>query len=138
MSFANRTAQAVLNSIFGKASVFGALASAPPIYVALSTAAIGEDGSGIAEPVGNGYARVATVAADWNDATLADPSLLDNAAAITFPEATGAWGTITHFALFDAVTGGNYLASGALTLAKSPTDGDTPAFAAGTLDVTLD
>lgn len=138
MSFANRTAQALLNSLFGKTSNFGALASAPTIYVALSTADPTEDGSGVAEPVGNGYARVQTAASDWNTATLADPSLVDNANPITFPQASGAWGTITHFALYDAATDGNYLGGGALGTSKAPGDGDTPSFAAGELDVTLD
>ena len=138
MSFSNYTAQALLNSLFGKTSNFGALASRPTIYVALSTADPLEDGSGVAEPTGNGYARVATTPADWNDATLADPSVIDNANAITFPQATGAWGTITHFALYDAAVGGNYLGGGALSTSKAPTTGDTPSFAAGELNVTLD
>lgn len=138
MSFANRTAQALLNSLFGKTSNFGALASAPVIHVALSTTAPAEDGTGVTEPVGNGYARVATAAIDWNAATLADPSLVDNANVITFPEATGPWGTVTHAVLFDALTAGNVIGSGALGTSKSPTAGDTPSFAAGSLDISLD
>ncbi len=138
MSFGNRTAQALLNSLFGKTSNFGALASAPAIYVALSTTAPAEDGTNVTEPSGNGYARVLANAATWDAATLADPSLTDNATAITFPQATGAWGTCTHFALYDAATSGNYLGAAALTTSKSPTSGDTPRFAAGELDITLD
>ena len=138
MSFSNYTAQALLNSLFGKTSNFGALASRPTIYVALSTAEPLEDGSGVAEPAGNGYARVATTPADWNDATLADPSVINNASAITFPQATGAWGTITHFALYDAEVAGNYLGGGPLGTSKAPTTGDIPSFAAGELNVTLD
>jgi hypothetical protein len=62
MSFFNRTAQALLNSLFGKASNFGALGSAPTLHVGLSSTAPNEDGTGITEPAGGGYARVATVA----------------------------------------------------------------------------
>lgn len=138
MSFANRTAQALLNSLFGKTSNFGALASAPSIFVALSTTAPAEDGTNVTEPVGNGYARVASVPADWNAATLADPSVVTNANAIQFPTASGAWGTVTHCALYDAISAGNYLASGVLGTPKSPTNGDTPEFPAGTLSITLD
>lgn len=138
MSFGNRTAQALLNSLFGKTSNFGALASAPAIFAALSTTAPAEDGTNVSEPAGNGYARVATVGADWNAATLADPSVISNANPITFPTATGAWGTVTHVALYDALTAGNYLGSGTLLVSKAPTNGDTPSFAAGTLAVTLD
>lgn len=138
MSFSIYVQQALLNSMFGKTSALGALASAPTVYVGLSTADPGEDGSGLAEPSGNGYARVATAAADWNAASAASPSVLDNANAISFPSATGAWGACTHFALFDAATGGNVLGSAALSTAKSPTTGDTPSYAAGQLLVTLD
>ena len=35
--------------------------------------------------------------------------------AIAFNAATGDWGLITHFALFDAATAGNMLAHGTLT-----------------------
>lgn len=38
------------------------------------------------------------------------PAQVANGAAITFPQATGTWGTVTSFALFDAVTSGNMLA----------------------------
>lgn len=141
MSFTNRTAQALLNSLFGKTSNFGALASAPTIYVGLSSTTPTEAGANVTEPSGNGYARVATVAADWNTASLADPSALDNANAVTFPTATGDWAAgadMTHFTLHDASSGGNVLASGALTVAKPVLNGDTPSFAAGALDVTLD
>lgn len=138
MSFSNYAAQAVLNSLFGKTSNFGALASAPTIYVALFTTMPGEDGTGGTEVSGGSYARVATVAGDWNAATSADPSVVDNANAVTFPEATGAWGTVVGFGLFDAATVGNYLGGNTFGTSKAPTSGDTPEFAAGDLDVTLD
>jgi hypothetical protein len=89
----------------------------------------------VREPSGNAYARVSTTGADWNTAS---GGALDNANDITFPEATGSWGTITHFALFDAATGGNMLAYGALSTPKIIGSGDTAKFAAGDLDVSLD
>ncbi len=61
-----------------------------------------------------------------------------NATALAFAEATGSWGTISYFALMDALTGGNMLACGALTTPKAITTGDTPQFAAGDLSVQLD
>ena len=138
MSFTNRTAQALLNTMFGKTSNFGALASAPAIYVGLSTSAPNEGGTGETEPVANGYARVLVEAADWGTATLADPSVIANTAEIVFPEATGAWGTLTHFFLADALTEGNVLASGSLGTPKAPTTADTPRFQVGELTVSLD
>lgn len=141
MSFTNRTAQALLNALFGKTSNFGALASAPTIYVGLSSTTPTEAGANVTEPSSGGYARVATVAGDWNAASLADPSALDNANVITFPVATGDWlsgADLTHAVLFDAATSGNVLASAALAVAKPVMNGDTASFAAGSIDVTLD
>lgn len=141
MSFSNRTAQALLNSLFGKSSNFGALASAPTIYVALSSSAPAEDGTNVTEPSSGSYARKSTAAADWNAATSADPSVVTNANAITFVTATGNWlssADLTHFALYDALTSGNYLGGGALTVAKPVLNGDTASFAPGSLSVSLD
>jgi hypothetical protein len=141
MSLSNYTAQAILNSVFGKTSNFGSLGSAPTVYVGLSSTAPNEDGTNITEPSGGSYARVSTASTDWNSATLADPSVLDNANDITFPQATADWlsgANLTHGVLFDASSGGNYLGSGALTTAKPVTSGDQPVVPAGDLEVTLD
>jgi len=93
MSAGNYLEDAVLNHIFGKESY-----AAPTVHVALSTGDPGEDGSGLAEPVGGAYDRVATAPADWNAAS---GGVLRNAVDLVFAEATEAWGVITHFALFD-------------------------------------
>ncbi|MBL4702746.1 MAG: hypothetical protein JKX85_15990 [Phycisphaeraceae bacterium] len=135
MTLSNYAEDAVLNSLFGKTSAFGVLASAPALYIELSTADPTEDGSGSTPPVGNGYARVSTVAADWN---VAASGVTSNANAIQFPAATGAWGTITHFAVYDAVTAGNMIFYGTLAAAKAFISGDTPLFAAGDLTFTAD
>lgn len=120
----------ILNHIFGKGSY-----SPLTIYVALSTADPLDDASELAEPAGNAYARVQTSASDWNAAS--DGSL-DNSNNIIFPQATGNWGTISHFALFDAATGGNMLAYGALSQPHTIDSGKTVRFASGDLDISLD
>jgi len=102
------------------------------IYVALFTAAPTDAGGGT-EVSGSGYAR--TVMNAWD---IAAAGASANTNAITFPEATGSQGTITHFALFDASTLGNMLGWAALTASKAVGTGDTVSFAAGDLDVTLD
>jgi|WetSurMetagenome_2_1015567.scaffolds.fasta_scaffold04877_3 hypothetical protein len=107
----------------------------PTIYVALSRANPGEDGFGMDEPSTGAYARVATVYTDWDNAA---DGIVDNLSAITFPEATLAWGTITHFALFDAATGGNMLAYGELPAPKVVVAEDIPDFAIGALTITAD
>ncbi len=129
-SFTDYWENEILDHIFGKGSY-----TPPTIYVGLSTADPLDDASGLAEPSGNGYARVQTSASDWNAAS---GGSLDNANAITFAQATGNWGTITHFALFDAATGGNMLAHGALNPPKAIDSSDTARFEAGDLDMSLD
>jgi hypothetical protein len=120
----------ILDHIFGKDSY-----TPPTIYVGLSNANPTDDGSGLAEPSGNGYARIQTSASDWNAASNGS---LDNAGNITFSQATGSWGTITHFVLFDAATAGNILAHGALSQSKVISESDTARFEAGDLQMSLD
>jgi hypothetical protein len=141
MSFSNYTAQAILNALFGKTSNFGALASAPTVYVALSSTTPTEAGANVTEPSGGSYARVETAASDWNAATDADPSVVTNAEAVTFPEATATWvsgANLTHAVLYDAATDGNVLGSGALGTPKPVTEGDTAEIAAGDVSISLD
>jgi hypothetical protein len=130
-SFGNFLENELLDHVFMKGSY------TPPtsIYIALSTADPTDSGGSIAEPTGGSYARKSTAGADWDAAA---SGALDNANAITFAEATGSWGTITHFALFDHLTAGNMLAHGALSASKTISDGDTASFAVGDLDVSLD
>ena len=119
--------------------VFGALAYTAPatLYIALSTADPTDAGSGIAEPVGNNYSRksVANNKTTWDTAVA---GALANAIAITFPTASGNWGTISHFAIFDDPTAGNMLAHGSLVVSKQVTTSDTAEFAIGDIDITLD
>jgi len=100
------------------------------IYVALSTADPLDTGAGIAEPEGGGYERV--ICNSWDEAASRATA---NTADVVFPEATGNWGTITHFALFDAITAGNMLAHGALAVSKTVDTGIDAKFAAGDIDV---
>jgi hypothetical protein len=129
-SFADYWENEVLDHLFGKGSY-----TSPTIYVGLSTADPADDTSGLAEPSGNSYARVVTTGADWNTAS---DGTIDNANDIIFPQASGSWGTLTHFALFDAASGGNMLAHGSLNVSKSISSGDTAKFTASDLNVSLD
>lgn len=106
------------------------------IYIALFTAAPSDSGGGT-EVTGGSYARqqVTQLDANWNAPGVG--GLTDNVSAITFPTATANWGTVTHMAIFDAVSAGNMLFHGALTASKVVNNGDTFEFAAGDLDVTL-
>jgi hypothetical protein len=108
------------------------------IYIALCTAAPtdADTGSTITEPAGGSYARKQVTQADaqWDAPTVAGDT--ENTNAITFATATASWGTITHVAICDALTGGNMLYHGALGASKAVGNGDTLSFAAGALDIT--
>ena len=127
MSFADFLEGELLDHLFD----IGAY-SAPTIYVGLSTADPADDASGLAEPSGGSYARVAC--SGWSRSG----NEIDNDAAVEFPTATGSWGTVTHFALFDASTSGNMLMSAALDAQRTISSGTTPRFSAGELNITLD
>jgi len=129
-SFTNYWENEILNHIFGKGNY-----APPTIHVGLSMADPLDDASGLSEPTGNGYARVQTSASDWN---MASGGSLDNANEITFARATGSWGTITHFALFDAATVGNMLAHGALSQSTAIDNSDIARFEVGDLGISLD
>ena len=120
----------ILDHLFGNGSY-----TPPTIYVGLSTGDPLDDTSGLAEPSGNGYARVQTASSDWNAAS---GGSVDNVNDISFAQATGSWGTITHFALFDAADGGNMLAHGALSQSKAIGSSETARFEAGALDISMD
>ena len=123
-----------------KQSYFGALATAPQIFVGLCSTTPTETASGT-EPTGGAYARKSTVAADWNVATLADPAVTTNLNAITFVQASADWAAganLTHAVFFDAVTAGNYLGFGTITTPKPVLNGDTAEFAAGQIGCSLD
>jgi hypothetical protein len=128
--FSTYCENAILNHLFGKGDYVP-----PTLYVGLSTADPTDSGAGLSEPSGNGYTRVETTESDWNGAA---DGLLDNARVITLGPATADWGTLTHFALSDAVSGGHLRVHGALAHPKTVQSGDMARFAGGELDVRLD
>lgn len=128
MPFVNYLQSAVLNHVFG-ASTY----TKPTVYVALFTSSPGPTGGG-AEVAGAGYARVAYGAVTTSGGS---PTQVANSADINFAAAGVAWGTVTHAALFDAASGGNMLAYGALQISKTISAGDAFRFPATALAVTL-
>lgn len=131
-SFALYAENKVLDHLVGKTTF-----TLPSVWVALFTVTpTDEDGTGGTEASAGNYARKSTAGADWEAAAA---GANQNANDITFIEcATADWGTITAFALYDALTVGNMLAWGALGTSKAITVGDTAKFSAGDLDITLD
>lgn len=121
----NYAESALLDEILGKAAF-----AKPTTYVGLFTAAPGETGGGT-EVSGGSYARVAL------STTAASSGVADNDVAISFPTASGTWGTITYVGIFDASTVGNLLAYAPLLASVTITSGEQLSFAAGALDFTL-
>jgi len=110
-------------------------------YFALSTTTPVQGASpNFTEPSGNGYARVAVTNNTTNFTPIASPPAsgytMQNNQPVTFPSATGSWGTITYFGLYDASTSGNLVGFGALTSSQAISAGITPSFAVGALTIT--
>lgn len=130
-TFADYLENKVLDHIVGKSAF-----TKPTVSVGLFFVMPNDAGAGGTEVATAGYARVLTAAADWNDAASGATA---NANALTFPQATANYGSqVVGFGLYDNTSGGNLLASGTLTTARTVSSGDTIRFAAGELDVTLD
>jgi len=104
------------------------------VYIALYTVAPTDAGGGT-EVSGGAYARkdMANNATNWPAAAAGEKS---NGTVITFVTATANWGTIVAFGIFDAVSGGNLLYWGDLTVSKAVNNGDTAEFPVGDIDVT--
>jgi acyl-coenzyme A synthetase/AMP-(fatty) acid ligase len=126
-AFSDYLENALLNHILRNT----AMTSPSEVYVALFTSATTGAGGGT-EVSGGGYAR--------QQVSFNAPSngSVTNSADVTFPEATADWGTISHFAIYDAATNGNMLFHGALDTAKNVNTGDVFKFPAGAITITLD
>ena len=100
------------------------------VYVALYTSDPTDADTGI-EVTGGSYARTAvTFGAPSNGVTT-------NSGDVTFPTATGSWGTVGWIGLRDASTSGNLLYHTPLDVSKPITSGDIFKIATGNLSVTL-
>ena len=117
------------NEILDHILATGAYTMPSAIYIGLSTGSFGDDASGT-ELNGNGYTRKVMAF----DAAVAGTA--DNSGAVEFSAATSSWGTVSHFGLFDASSGGNLLIHGAFTAGKLIDTGDILKIAAGDLDIT--
>jgi len=100
------------------------------VYVSLYTTDPTDADTGT-EVSGGSYARTAV--------TMGAPSngVSTNSADVTFPTATGSWGTVTHIGIHDALTSGNLLFHTALDTSKTIDSGDIFKITTGNLSVTL-
>ena len=106
--------------------------SAPStVYVSLHTGSPVDDDSGANEVSGGGYARQSAAFG-----TISNGSVSTNAT-ITYPVATGNYGTVSHIGIYDASSSGNLLFHGAVTTSKTIETGDQFQISSGNLTVTM-
>lgn len=116
------------------------------LYISLHTADPTDTGGSELAATGN-YSRatVANSLANWagtqsagsTTASTGTGGQTSNNGTITFATPSASWGTVTHFAIWDAASAGNCLLYGALTVSKTINSGDTVSFAAAALSVTF-
>lgn len=118
--------------------LFGATSFTPngTYYIGLSTTAINAAGTGVTEPTGGGYKRVA-VTNNKTNFTDSTGGIVQNKAQFEFPESTTAWGTITHVFIADSLTGGNILYYDALTTPRTVQTATILLFAINSMKIQL-
>ena len=100
------------------------------VYVGLYTTDPGDDNSGT-EVSGGSYARQVL------NVTTASGGIVTSSGDVTFPQATGNWGTITHIGLLDSITSGNLLMHTSLTTSRLIETGDVLKISSGNLTAEL-
>jgi len=131
--------QVVCDIITGRRPVPSAAATNR--WLSLHTANPADDASGT-EVSGTSYARQQITNStgpvySFPAASGTGGSVTNSTAAVTFPAAGGSWGTVTHFAYWDASSGGNMLAHGALGASQAINTGNVLQFNTSTLTVTV-
>lgn len=138
-SFGDYLEKKVLDHVFGKTTF-----TSVDLYIGLSTTTIADDGSNIAEPVGNGYARTLfpNNTTNWPNATGsgAGGSVKSNGLYVQFSAASGSgWGAITYWFLIDVSSGaGNVYAWAPLTTPRTVLVNESMGFNVGDLVIRLD
>ena len=118
--------------------LFGATSFTPndTYYIGLSTTAINAAGTGVTEPTGGGYKRVA-VTNNKTNFTDSTGGIVQNKVQFEFPESTTDWGIITHVFIADSLTGGNILYYDALTTPRTVQTATILLFAINSMKIQL-
>lgn len=125
-NFSNYLEDALINATLRNTTY----TSPTTVYVALYSSDPTDADTGT-EIAGGSYARTAV--------TFGAPSngVSTNSADVTFPTATGSWGTVSHVGVRDASTAGNLLYHAQLAVSKTVGTGDIFKISSGNLSVTL-
>jgi len=114
----------------GESTVLNAFLAAR--FVSLHTGAPGDVGSN--EVTGGAYVRQAATFTNSGN----NPTVSANNAVIQYPTATAAWGTITHFGIWSAVSAGTFLGWNTVVTPKTIDIDDIARWEVGKLTVTTD
>lgn len=113
-----------LDHFTGRAST----SSPSAVYLGLSTGSFGDNNGGT-ELSGSNYTRKAITFATASGGAIASN------ASVEFNSATGSWGTVSHFGIYDASSSGNLLFHGAFSASKAIASGDILKVASGSLTI---
>ena len=99
------------------------------MYVGMGTG--GDDTGLTGEPSGDNYAReIITFGA-------AATRKITQAALVTFNQASGSWGTMGYYGIFDAISGGNMLGWAQMNTPKPVVNGNTPSIANAEIEISI-
>jgi hypothetical protein len=114
----------------GETTVLGALLAAR--FISLHTANPGNTGA--SEVAGGAYARQAATFANAGN----NPTVASNTGVIQYPTATASWGTVTHFGIWTAASGGSFLGYNSVVTPKTIDIDDIARWEIGALTVSTD
>ena len=101
------------------------------VYLGLAVGSIADNAGGT-ELSGSNYSRKAITFA------VASGGAISSNASVEFDPATGSWGTVAYWGIWDASTSGNLLFHGAFTASKAIASGDILKVASGSLTISAD
>ena len=103
------------------------------LYIGLSSTEPTLAGGNVSEPAsGAGYARV-----ELTSLSAPTNGVVTNTASIDFNESTAAWGTMTHYVIYDAANDGNLLMFGALSTSRTVEPATIMTIKAGSLNISV-
>jgi hypothetical protein len=133
MSLTDFAENALLNHIFGNTTY----TPSATVWVGLGQASAGETGAAFSEATYGSYARVIIGTGETATWTPATARVLIQAGVLTFPKSTSGDQTYSDYAIFDAASGGNMLAYGALTSDINVVVNSTPSIASTEVQISV-
>lgn len=117
-----------------------AYSPAATLYFALFTSDPGESGVSGELTIGTGgYARAAVTnnTVNFPACAVSGTPTKSNGTVVQFPTASAAWGTITHWAVYDASSAGNMIVHGTMASSRYVAATDAPKVAVGAFSMTV-